>query len=115
MASIDKQRIKNVFDDTLKAVRIGKKPNISGLMRQHGYSETSAKALKVIRTKAWEEFLMEIDEQPIAKKWRKWAISNKIDKRVALQAGENIMKLKGRFKEQLDIGLKQKREELIEP
>lgn len=98
------------------------------IMLKSGYSENTAKTpQKLTDTDTWEEFIASLDETPIVKKWIKWAQRKgdekdektgkrkKVEYRVALQAGENIMKLKGRFKEQIDIGLKQKREDIIEP
>ena len=89
-------------------------PTKGEIMRRAGYPEPTAKNPKqLFDSKAWEEFMASIDEKPIVEIWKRWAMSSK-DKRVALQAGENIMKLKGRFKEQIDIGIQKKRDEIIE-
>lgn len=104
-----------------KAIKIakeiidGKRPMIpmGEVMLEAGYSKTTSTIPeKLTQTKVWEKFLVSIDETPIVDKWMKWALDDK-DRRVSLQAGENIMKLKGRFKEILDVGLYKKRDELF--
>ena len=100
----------------VKEMMEGKEPikPIGAVMREAGYSESTSKIpTKLTNTKVWEKFLASIDETPIVDRWMKWALDNKTEKRVAMQAGENIMKLKGRFKEVLDVGLYKKREELF--
>jgi len=86
---------------------------VGEVMIEAGYSEKTSKIpQKLTGSKAWERFLATIDETPIVTKWMEWALDSK-DKRTALQAGEDVMKLKGRFKEVLDVGLYKKREELF--
>ena len=86
---------------------------IQDIMLEAGYKPSVAKiSTKLTHSKPWERFLASIDETPIVDKWMEWAVDAK-DKRVALQAGENIMKLKGRFREVLDVGIYKKREELF--
>ena len=65
MASLTKKRIKDVFKDSLENVRKGKRPNVSGIMLKKGYSPSSAKCLKITKTKTWQELLNQIDNQEI--------------------------------------------------
>ncbi len=105
-----------------KAIKIakdiieGKRPMmpIGKVMLEAEYSKkTSESPTLLTKSKSWEKFLASIDETPIVDKWMSWALDSK-DKRVALQAGENIMKLKGRFKEVFDVNLARQRAELFE-
>ena len=115
MSTLKQKKAFEIFKEVL--VDTGRKPlkmTKGQLMIKAGYSPETAKApSKLFDSKSWEVFLQSIDEKPIVEKWKEWAMSTK-DKRVALQAGENIMKLKGRFKEQIDIGIQKKRDEIIE-
>lgn len=100
----------------VKEILDNKRPmeSIGNVMREAGYSKSSSLVPEILtKSQSWEKFLASIDERPIALKWMNWALDSK-DKRVALQAGENVMKLKGRFKEVLDVGIYKKREELFE-
>ena len=85
------------------------------ILREAGYDElTSLRPSQVWNSQGFRGMLAEIDDSLIVSKWYEWALSD-IDKRVALQAGENILKLKNRFpKEQIDIELSKKRESLVE-
>jgi len=100
------------------------------VMLEAGFSKTTSRVpKKLTSTKTWERFMESIDEKPIIKLWKNLATLKPIsykgidgekekvqikDMRVIMQAGENIMKLKGRFKEVLDVGLYRKREELFD-
>jgi len=95
MVTLAKKRIKNVFDNTLKDVRNGKKVSISGAMRKEGYSESSCKALKVTQTKTWETLLKEIDDDVVLK--RVFEILMGDDKRSSLTAADMLLKLKDKY------------------
>jgi len=95
MATLSKKRIKDVFNDSLKNVRSGKMANVSGIMLQHGYSPSSARALKVTQTKTWQDCLAQIDDDEIIKKFQEIVRSE--DKRSAIAAGIELLKLKDRY------------------
>lgn len=96
MKSLNQKRIKDVFENSLKNVRDGKKPNISGNMRKQGYSESSSKALKVKETKTWKELLNKIDDSKVLNMLDE-IVEDKSDKRARIEAGKEIMKLKDRY------------------
>ena len=88
-----KKRIKEVFKATLENVRSGKNPNVSGEMVKQGYSESSAKSLKVTQTKTWKQLLAKIDDEVILARF--WDILTDDDKRASMDAGKELLKLKG--------------------
>src|SRR5258708_2619282 len=90
-----KQRIKRIFDKSLENVRQGKRPNVSGLMRIENYSPSASKALKVTKTKVWQNLLNAIDDQVILNKF--YEILESDDKRSSLAAGIELLKLKDRY------------------
>ena len=94
--TLSKKRIKNVFNDSLKNVRAGKTADVSNTMKKHGYSESSAKALKVKQTKTWQELLNKIDDEKVLTMLDE-IVEDKSDKRARIEAGKEIMKLKDRY------------------
>ncbi len=93
-----KQRIKNVFDGTLKQVRSGKQPNVSALMRQEGYSEMSVRAQKVVHTKTWEQLKQKYLKDELAlNTFNELAAPSNDDKDNRLKASVEIMKLNDRY------------------
>lgn len=111
--SMSKQRIKDVFNDCVENVRNGKNPNVSGNMRKAGYSPSSAKSMKVTKTKTWEDLLSQIDDDAILKKLNKIALDES-DKRSCLTAIDMTLKLKNKYpKHQVDIDVKEKITEKI--
>lgn len=86
---------------------------IGEVMLEAGYPKSvSLKPERFTDSKAFEVFMAGIDERPIVNRWMDWALRSE-DVRTALQAGENVMKLKGRFKDVIDVSLSKKREELF--
>jgi len=74
-------------------------PSMGKIMREAGWSDTTSKQPAVLtNTEVWKEFLSEIDDTQIVKKWKEWALEDDPSLRGhALKAGENIMKLKDRY------------------
>jgi uncharacterized protein YdaT len=98
MTSLTKQRIKRVFKNSLENVKKGKRANISGEMIKAGYSLSSAKCLKVERTKTWEELKRKYLNDEIAlKTFNELAGQNNEDKDNRLKASQEIMKLNDRY------------------
>ena len=95
MVTLAKKRIKNVFDNTLKDIRSGKKVSISGAMKKEGYSESSCRALKVKKTKTWETLLKSVDDEIILKKI--YEILQGDDKRSSLTSADMLLKLKDKY------------------
>ena len=94
-----------------------RKPNprpVGTVLVESGYHQIAKQPSRILKSKGFQEILAEVDDENIIKKWNKWALSDK-DKRVAMEAGKEIMKLKGRYpKEVIDLELSAKRKELIE-
>ena len=95
MTTLAKKRIKDVFQDTLKNVSLGKTPDIKNTMIKHGYALTSANSQKVVKTKTWQELLTDIDDNLIIDKLKE--ILNSDDKRSALTSADMLLKLKDRY------------------
>src|SRR3990167_8653040 len=96
--TIPKQRIKNVFNGTLRQVRTGKQPNISALMRREGYAETSVRAQKVTHTKTWEHLkALYLKDELALNTFNQLASETNDDKDNRLKASVEIMKLNDRY------------------
>ena len=93
--SLTKKRIKKVFANSLENVRDGKKPNVSGEMLKEGYSESSSRALKVTRTKTWQQLLALINDEALLTKLTDIALDD--DKRASIAAIVELMKLKDKY------------------
>lgn len=74
------------------------KINLSKILVDCGYSPKTAtgNSKKIIKSKGFQQELAKIDDSKIIDKWYKWALEDK-DKRVSLEAGKEIMKLKDRY------------------
>ena len=100
--------VKEILADKREMMTMGE------IMLEAGYTKAvSTIPKKLTDSKAFEVFMASIDETPIVDRWLDWALDAK-DKRTALQAGENIMKLKGRFRDVIDVNLAKKRDELFQ-
>ena len=93
-----KQRIKNVFIETLQNVRNGKAPAIKKTMLKHGYTESSADTLKVTHTKTWIELKrVYLKDEKALKTFDDLADDTNEDKDNRLKASIEIMKLNDRY------------------
>lgn len=97
---LQKQLVKKLPDN---------KFNVSKTAKKVGYSDATAhNPQNLIRSKGFQQALAEIDDTKITDRWYKWALKSK-DKRVALEAGKEIMKLKNRYpKEKIDLDVNTK-------
>ena len=95
MVTLAKKRIKNVFNDSMENIRKGKSPNISSAMKKEGYSESSCRALKVKKTKTWENLLKSVDDEIILKKI--YEILQGDDMRSSLTSADMLLKLKDKY------------------
>ena len=70
---------------------------MGALMLEAGYSKSTAVQPSVIlSSKVFKTFLDSLDDRPILNRWYNFALKD-TDKRVALEAGKEIMKLKDRY------------------
>lgn len=74
------------------------KPTTAGeVLLEANYSKSVAKnPIQVFGSQGFQKYLSSKDERPIIDKWMDWALSDS-DKRVAMEAGKEIMKLKDRY------------------
>lgn len=79
-----------------KKLKNGEKVIIGKEMMANGYSESSARAVKVKNTRAWKDVLEDIDDDTIAKRVEEFAL-NDSDKRLALDSAKEVFKLKNRY------------------
>lgn len=71
--------------------------SVSRAMILAGYSEqTATTPSKLTTSDYFQQTLKQIDDSSIIRRWERWAIKDK-DKRIALDAGKEIMKLKERY------------------
>ena len=109
-----KQKI--AFKKTLESLKSGHPKTKGKILLESGFSKAvSERPSQVYNSRAFEIMLAKIDDSKIVERWYDWATTDG-DKRVALEAGDKIMKLKNRYpRETIDIELRAKREELFEP
>jgi len=108
------QNIKQVFKNTLESVRKGKMANISKEMRKCGYSESTARTVKITKTKTWQQCLAKIEDNKILDEFYKIAIGKK-DLRAKIEAGKEIFKLKDRYPaSKLKLGAFEDRDKVLE-
>jgi len=94
MSTIKQQKTAENYLGVLKS---GDLINKGEILRNSGYTDYVSKMpSRIFDSKGFQEVLAQIDEQSIIKKWEQWAVSDK-DKRNALEAGKEIMKLKNRY------------------
>lgn len=98
MVSLAKKRIEEVFIDTLQKVRNGTQPNIERSMIKQGYSASSARANKVVKTKTWEALKKKyIKDDLAAQTFHDLAQPTNEDKDNRLKASIEILKLNDRY------------------
>jgi hypothetical protein len=91
---------KAVFSATVKNLKQKNPLNKKELLLSEGYSVSVAdKPSLVFDSKYFQERLAAIDDTKILEKWYEWA-TDETDRRVSVQCGENIMKLKDRYPKQ---------------
>ena len=113
MVSIAKKRIKDVFNATLKNVSNGKIANVENEMLKAGYSKSSARCLKITKTKTWDKLLKEIDDEEILNTVK--SIMRDEDKRSSLTAADMLLKLKDRYPAgKVKIGAFEDRDKVLE-
>ncbi len=93
--SISNQNIKNVFDEAMKLINEGKKPNLLQLQIKHGYEESSARSYMVKRTKTWKKLIKEVDDSEIIDRFIEIVRNGK--ENTAISAGKELLSLKGRY------------------
>ena len=87
-----------VIKKVLKSIENMEKINLSKILVDCGYSEKTAQgnSKKIKNSKGFQEELAKIDDNKIINKWYEWALDGKA-KRVSMDAGKEIMKLKDRY------------------
>lgn len=86
-------RAKRVFDKMEAIIMKGEKPNISQLMREEGYSESSCRCQKVVRMNTWQEMLDQVPGDFVLQGFVDLA-SQQEDKRTRLNSLKEIAALK---------------------
>jgi len=67
------------------------------LMVMAGYSKATAKnPAQTISSKDFQDFLNILDDRQIIARWYNWSLHD-TDKRVSLEAGEKVIRLKDRY------------------
>jgi len=93
--SLSKQRIRNVLNDALDELNSGKRPNLYALQIKHGYSESSSRAYKVLRTNTWQRELEKVNDARLLNRLEDIGLYGKENN--SISAIREIFKLKGRF------------------
>ncbi len=86
-------RVKEVFDETVKQIADGKKPVISRIMVEKGYSQSSANCVKVTQTATWKQLINNQDKYRIFKVFDDLIDESNEDKRTRLSAAIELCKL----------------------
>lgn len=72
--------------------------NVSKTMLEVGYNENTAKNPKnLTESDGWKELTTTIKDDKILKRWEGWALNEEQDRRLALDAGKEIMKINNRY------------------
>ena len=88
---------KTTFKDTIENIQQKNPLTKKELLVKNGYATTVAqKPSLVFNSKYFKTRLAKIDDTKILDKWYEWALSEE-DRRVSVQCGEQIMKLKDRY------------------
>src|SRR3990167_1037134 len=104
MVSVAKKRIENVFKETIRSVSIGQQPNITRAMLKQGYSLTSARTQKVVRTKTWEILKAKyLDDEKALITLSELSDGQNEDKDNRLKASTEILKLNERYPKQQNV------------
>lgn len=90
------KRIKKVFERSIENVKNGGKPNVSGSMREEGYSPSSCRALKVTQSATWKELLESVPENVLVAELFGLA-TDPVDKRTKLEAIKEFFRLKDKY------------------
>lgn len=109
-------RPKRVFDRAMEMIGEGKTPVISKLMREEGYSNSSAACVKVLRTATWKQLRDAMPKTRIMKVFDDLIDETNEDKRTRLAAAIELCKLNDLYPaKQLKIeSLNQKNDEFLE-
>jgi hypothetical protein len=86
-------RVKEVFDEAVKQIADGKKPVISRIMVEKGYSQSSANCVKVTQTATWKQLINNQDKYRIFKVFDDLIDESNEDKRTRLSAAIELCKL----------------------
>ena len=86
-------RVKEVFDETVKQIADGKKPVISRIMVEKGYSQSSANCVNVTQTATWKQLINNQDKYKIFKVFDDLIDESNEDKRTRLSAAIELCKL----------------------
>jgi len=91
---------KKAFKNTIENIATKNPQPVGELLIDSGYSPSIAKKPSmVIESKGFKELLATIDDNKIVEQFYKYAL-DKSDKRVSMEAGKEILKLKNRYPDQ---------------
>ena len=93
--TVSNQNIKNIAEEALSLISEGKKPNLYQLQQKHGYSESSARSYKVVRTNTWKEIMEKVDDTEVIDRFQEILKEGKDHD--SIKAGVELMKLKNRY------------------
>jgi hypothetical protein len=86
-------RVKRVFDKTMTQIAEGKKPVVSKIMLEEGYSESAAACVKVLRTATWKQLKEALPKNEIMQVFADLINEKNDDKRTRLAAAIELCKL----------------------
>ena len=84
------------IEDVKKKMASGEKVIVSKIMRENGYSDSSANSMKITQTDKWKTFLDTIRDDEILGRIEDFAL-NDDDKRLALDSAKEVFKLRNRY------------------
>ena len=73
----------------------GLKPNLYQIQRKHGYSDSSARSYKVVRTKTWRAIMNKVNDAEVIDRFVDILKEGKDPD--SIKAGVELMKLKNRY------------------
>ncbi len=86
-------RVKRVFDKTMEKISQGKKPIVSKIMLEEGYSRSASACCKVLRTATWKQLRDSLPKNEIMQVFIDLISKDNEDKRTRLAAAVELCKL----------------------
>jgi hypothetical protein len=90
------QKQQLAFKKMLKNMEEGCPKSLGLILTESGYGKICLQPSRIINSQGFQQLLAKIDDSQILNKWYEWALSEE-DRRVSMEAGKEIMKLKDRY------------------
>ena len=106
---------KQAFLKITERIKAGEKVNLGKIMQEVGYTKATAinPELNLTSTKGFQSLMAKIDDQEVLDMFME-IMRDKNDKRARLEAGKELMKLKGRYETKIKFSAFEERDKVTE-